>query len=126
LRKAVALSQSDAKHPRPGRGARPERSQEPEAIGSVLGGLTRGRPWEAGMSLGRLGRDWLTVVGERLCLESRPASLEAGVLVVQASSAAWATQLRFLSAEIRARANACLGADVVREVKVSLGAGRGG
>jgi predicted nucleic acid-binding Zn ribbon protein len=78
------------------------------------------------MSLGRLGRDWLTVVGERLCLESRPASLEAGVLVVQASSAAWATQLRFLSAEIRARANACLGADVVREVKVSLGAGRGG
>jgi predicted nucleic acid-binding Zn ribbon protein len=120
------LSQSDAKRPKPGRKARPERSPEPEAIGSVLGGLTRDRPWDAGMSLGRLGRDWRTVVGERLCLESRPASLEAGILVVQASSAAWAAQLRFLSAEVRTRANACLGAVVVREVKVSLGAGRGG
>jgi predicted nucleic acid-binding Zn ribbon protein len=126
LKKAAGLSQGDAKRPRPSRKARPERSPEPEAIGSVLGGLTRARPWDAGMSLGRLGRDWRTVVGERLSLESRPSSLEAGILVVQASSAAWAAQLRFLSAEVRTRANSCLGADVVREVKVSLDGTRGG
>jgi predicted nucleic acid-binding Zn ribbon protein len=75
----------------------------------------------AGLALGRLGRAWPSVVGERLAAECEPAQLEAGVLVVRVSSAAWASHLRFLAEEIRQRSNAALGEDRVREVRVVLG-----
>ena len=54
-------------------------------------------------------------------MECAPAALEAGVLVVRASSAAWGVQIRFLEGEIRDRANATLAAEVVREVRVTIG-----
>jgi predicted nucleic acid-binding Zn ribbon protein len=107
-----------------------ERSGEPEGLGEVLDRLLRGRPWGRGVALGELGRRWTAVVGERLAEECSPVRLEEGVLVVRASSAAWGSQLRFLSREIRDRANAVLGERPIREVKVVLGeptdAARGG
>jgi predicted nucleic acid-binding Zn ribbon protein len=109
--------------PGDGRVRRP-RSPEPEVLGSILDALVTSRPWEAGLALGALGRRWDAVVGERLALECEPAALAGGVLVIKASSSAWAAQIRFLSGEIGGRANECLGADLVREVKVALDADR--
>ena len=97
------------------------RAEEPEGLGSVLDALAVGRPWSAGIALGELGRRWGGVVGDRLAMECAPAALEAGVLVVRASSAAWGVQIRFLEGEIRDRANAALAAEVVREVRVTIG-----
>jgi predicted nucleic acid-binding Zn ribbon protein len=101
------------------------RSPDPEALGTVLDALVASRPWEAGLALGALGRGWSEVVGERLALECEPSALAGGVLMIRASSSAWAAQIRFLSGEIRSRANECLGGDHIREVKVALGADRG-
>jgi len=97
------------------------RAEEPEGLGSVLDALAVGRPWSAGIARGELGRRWGGVVGDRLAMECAPAALEAGVLVVRASSAAWGVQIRFLEGEIRDRANATLAAEVVREVRVTIG-----
>ena len=115
------MAPGDRASPRPKRaGSHGDRSREPEDIGAVLDSLTRGRPWEAGLALGALGRRWVEVVGERLAVESEPASLVGGVLVVRVATAAWAAQIRFLAQEIRGRANECLGGDLVRDVKVAL------
>ncbi|MGH2555671.1 MAG: DciA family protein [Actinomycetota bacterium] len=62
----------------------------------------------AGLLLGALGRGWEAVVGLRLAEESAPVSLEGGVLLVRASSSAWAAQIRFLSKEIAEGANRVL------------------
>ena len=99
------------------------RAEEPEILGSVLHELAAGRPWAAGMALGELGRRWERVVGERLAVECVPVALDGGVLVVRASSAGWGAQIRFLEGEVRRRANEALGADLVREVKVTVGGG---
>src|SRR5436190_15074534 len=103
-------------HPRDRtRSGRPtERSDRPEPVGSVLGELVRTRPWTEGMAVGRLGRGWAEVVGERLAAECVPVRLQAGTLYVRASSAAWATQIRFLASDVAQRANALL-----REVAVA-------
>jgi predicted nucleic acid-binding Zn ribbon protein len=105
------------------------RTEEPEDLGVVLAALSGGRVLAAGLSLGRLGREWPTVVGERLSEECEPASLERGVLVVRVSSAAWATHVRFLAEEIRTRANEALrgqpGDQAIREVRVVVGASAG-
>jgi hypothetical protein len=44
-----------------------------------------------------------------LAAESTPLSLNAGVLVVRASTAPWAAQIRFLEAEVARRANEVMG-----------------
>jgi predicted nucleic acid-binding Zn ribbon protein len=100
-----------------------ERSDHPEPLGQVLEGLRGDRRLAAGMSLGELGRRWGDVVGERLAMETRPAGVEGGVLLVRASSAAWAAQVRFLATEVRARANQALGKEAIREVRVVLDGG---
>ena len=78
-----------------------------------------------GLLLGRLGRRWEAVVGERLAEESAPAGLEGGVLFVRASSAGWAAQIKFLAKEVRAAANRIL-SDGENPGTVSSGAREGG
>jgi predicted nucleic acid-binding Zn ribbon protein len=115
-----------ARRRRPGSKEAGDRTSEPEALGVVLSSLSGQRPLAAGLALGRLGRNWRSVVGERLAQECEPAQLENGILLVRVSSAAWASHLKFLSEEIRSRSNAALGGDPVREVRVVLGGGREG
>jgi len=85
----------------------------------VLDGMLAARPWHAGLAVGRLARGWPEVVGDRLARETAPVRFdEHGVLVIQATTAAWAVQLRFLSADIVAAANRALGEERVHSVRV--------
>jgi predicted nucleic acid-binding Zn ribbon protein len=105
--------------------SRSERSEEVQPIGSVLDSLAVGRSLASGMALGQLGRQWAAVVGDRLARECSPAGLEGGSLLVRASSAAWAAQVKFLAGEVRDRANQVLGVAAVREVRVAVEDGAG-
>jgi predicted nucleic acid-binding Zn ribbon protein len=71
-----------------------------------------------GIVLGRLVRSWERVVGPRLAEETTPWEVGSGELVVAASTAGWAAQVRFLAADLCRRANEELGADRVRSVRV--------
>ena len=94
------------------------RSAEPRRIGEVLAALVAQRAFARGMPLGRLVRRWEEVVGPRLAAETSPARLEAGTLVVRATSGPWGAQARFLGEEIRKRANGALGGEVIKRVQV--------
>lgn len=73
------------------------------------------------MAAGELARRWKEVVGAALAGETAPDALDAGgMLTVKASSAAWATQLRFLSGAIAANANEVLGRPAVTQVRVTV------
>jgi predicted nucleic acid-binding Zn ribbon protein len=102
---------------------RDQRSGQGEGLGSVFDQLMGERPWRSGMALGELERRWLDVVGERLAKETRPASLEGGLLLVRASSQAWAAQVNFLADEVRTQAQDVLGADTVTSVRVVVDTG---
>jgi predicted nucleic acid-binding Zn ribbon protein len=87
-------------------------------LGDVVDGLLRERVFARGLAIGRLAAEWEAIVGPRLAAESAPVGLEAGVLVVAASSGPWGAQARFLGDEIRKKVNATLGSDAVRKVQV--------
>jgi predicted nucleic acid-binding Zn ribbon protein len=106
--------------PRGARGGRAERSDEVQPLGSVLDSMATDRPLASGLTLGRLGRRWEDVVGERLARECGPAALEGGLLLVRASSAAWAAQVKFLASEVRDRANQVLGFPAIQAVNVAV------
>ncbi len=63
---------------------------------------------------------WDEAVGEVVALHARPVRIDRGVLLVEVDEPGWATQLRFLEAEIRQRLAAVGGAEVDRiEVRVA-------
>jgi hypothetical protein len=57
-------------------------------------------------------------VGPRLAAETAPVSLEAGLLVVGATSGPWGAQARFLHEEIRRKADEALGEGRVTAIRI--------
>jgi predicted nucleic acid-binding Zn ribbon protein len=70
--------------------------------------------------LGGLFAGWADIVGPQLAAHARPLSLTAGVLLVAVTDPAWATQLRFLEADLLGRLEEALGEGVVTRVEVRL------
>ncbi len=92
----------------------------PVALAAVLGELNARRRWAQRLDDARIVDRWEEVVGPPVASKTRVVRLAGGVLVVAVADPAWAQQVRFLEAEIVARAAAVLGADRVRAVHVIL------
>ena len=96
-----------------------ERTADAKGISSVLDEMLADASFQTGLASGVLGREWPSVVGERLAAETEPAALDGhGVLLVRASTAAWAAQITFLATAIAEAANKVLGEDRVGSVRV--------
>ncbi len=108
------------------RAERDAREAPPREVGEVIRQILSEAGMRHGLALGRLARGWAGVVGPRLAGETAPIRLENGALTVAARTQGWAAQLRFLSDEVRGRANAALGAEEVRSIRVVVVDGRGG
>jgi hypothetical protein len=72
------------------------------------------------LEVARLFRSWEAIVGERVARRCSPDSLAGGILKVRTSSAAWATELRYLAPAVIQKLNRELKADLVKELKVAL------
>ncbi|GAA1723764.1 DUF721 domain-containing protein [Brachybacterium phenoliresistens] len=99
-------------------GARPD-PRDPQGIELVLRRVLGDLGWDEGVRAGRVLEEWDTIVGEQVAQHCRPVSLDEGVLVVSASSSAWATQLRMISAQLITAIEEHVGAHVISELKVT-------
>lgn len=99
-------------------GARPD-PRDPQGIELVLRKVLGNLGWNAGMSTGRVLEEWDTIVGERIAAHCRPVSFEEGVLVVSASSSAWAAQMRMLTPQLVTTIEEHVGSHVVSELRVT-------
>jgi predicted nucleic acid-binding Zn ribbon protein len=63
---------------------------------------------------------WEQLVGPALAAHARPLSLRDGVLVVAVDQPAWATQIRFLGADIVARITEATGRSDVTALRVRV------
>jgi predicted nucleic acid-binding Zn ribbon protein len=64
---------------------------------------------------------WPDIVGADIARRSEPVRLAGRTLVVRVESQAWATQLRYLSEQIRHNAEEVLGRGQVREIRLTIG-----
>lgn len=95
----------------------------PPRLKDLLGGVGARLGLEDTRATGLLWAHWPEIVGDAVAQNAEPTSLKKGVLRVRATSPTWAQELTYLATEIRARANAMAGAEVVREVRVWTGPG---
>jgi hypothetical protein len=74
-------------------------------------------------SFARLVDAWTEVVGDAVAQHSRVRCVRNGVLEIVVDAPAWATQLRYLEADLVDRASQLLGPGVVSAVRVSVDPG---
>jgi predicted nucleic acid-binding Zn ribbon protein len=75
--------------------------------------------------LGAVFAHWEQVVGPSVAAHSKPVTLRDGVLVVAVDQPAWATQLRYLQADLLRRLGEAAGPGEISEVEVRVqGPGR--
>ena len=75
---------------------------DPELIGGVLSNLISEREWDSGLAEGNLFITWAQVVGADIAAHTTPISISDGLLTIQTSSTAWATQLALVTTELLA------------------------
>ena len=75
---------------------------DPELIGEVLSNLISEREWDSGLAEGNLFITWANIVGADIAGHTTPISISDGVLTIQTSSTAWATQLGLVATELLA------------------------
>ena len=75
---------------------------DPELIGGVLSSLISEREWDSGLAEGNLFITWTQVVGADIAAHTTPISISDGLLTIQTSSTAWATQLALVTTELLA------------------------
>jgi len=93
----------------------------PTSLGAEVERLRRRPGWGERLGAGRVATRWPEIVGTELAGRCEPVRLAGRVLVVRAESAAWATQLRYLSTQLLERLAVVLGDASVREVRVVVG-----
>ncbi|MFN0091027.1 MAG: DciA family protein [Acidimicrobiales bacterium] len=75
----------------------------PRPLGEALDRVVRGLSGERAAVVATVFDRWDELVGEALAAHVRPVSLERGRLVVAADDPAWASQVRWLQADVLAR-----------------------
>ncbi len=93
---------------------------EPLPLADSLAELTRRLGTPPPPALAAVFGRWEDVVGPDVAAHARPLSLAGGVLVVAVDDPAWATQLRFLDADLRRRCEEVAGPGVVARVVVRV------
>ena len=128
LAEARAAARERVRKPGTTRSPRPERgsgrdARDPQLFGAALQNLITERGWEIPAAVGDAMDRWADIVGADIAAHAEPLSFDEGVLAVQASSTAWATQLRLLAPDIVRRLNTELGHGTVLRIDVKAPAG---
>lgn len=106
-------------HPRRRRWSAPGADpRDPQPLGRLMAGLTRERGWSDRLDNGRVFGQWARLVGDEVAEHAQPITLKDGELTVQASSTAWATQLRLLQRQLLAKIAAGIGHGVVKRMRI--------
>lgn len=86
---------------------------EPRAVGDSLDRVARRLGVARASTLPAVFERWPDLVGDGVAARTRPRALRGTTLVVAVDDPSWATQLRWLEADLIARISAELGAGVV-------------
>ncbi|WP_051260179.1 DUF721 domain-containing protein [Corynebacterium sputi] len=92
--------------------------RDPQPLGKVLIKEIIERKWNADMARGMVVSKWDEIVGNELASHVTIESFDEGVLKLQASSTAWATQVRLLQSQLLSTIADTVGDGVVNQLKI--------
>lgn len=98
----------------------PGQVPDPRRVGDSLDRVAAAMGVPRASTLSGVFASWADLVGESVAQHARPASLRDGTLVVAVDEPAWATQLRWLEADLVARLEDVLGPGQVARIEVRV------
>lgn len=98
----------------------PGETGEPVSVGDAAAMIGAELGLADPRSFGRLTGAWPEIVGDAIAQHSRVRGIRNGVLEVAVDGAVWATQLRYLEADLMDQASRLVGPGVVTAVRVSV------
>ena len=93
---------------------------QPRPVKDSLETLARRLGAPTAASLGAVFSQWDAAVGPTVAAHARPVSLADGILVVAVDEPGWATQLRYLTADLIARLSDVAGPGVVGRIELRV------
>jgi predicted nucleic acid-binding Zn ribbon protein len=93
-------------------------SRDPALLGDQLERLRAEHGWDLDLAAGSVLARWDHIVGSDIASHAQPVTIDDGVLTVQASSTAWATQLRLMTPALIGRVADEVGPGVVTSITV--------
>jgi predicted nucleic acid-binding Zn ribbon protein len=97
------------------------RIRRPTPVGDSLGAFLDRRGWGERLRAATAWNHWDDMVGADLSARCEPVRLAGGTLVVRAESQVWATQLRYMLPQLKARVEEVLGEGSVTDIRVVVG-----
>lgn len=98
-------------------GSGPDPARDPAPLASTLKNLMKQSVSAGELAKAHVLGRWEAIVGADVASHCQPISLVDGILLVQAESTAWATQLRMLSPQLIARINGEVGSGTVTRIR---------
>jgi predicted nucleic acid-binding Zn ribbon protein len=93
---------------------------EPMSIGDALARVQAELGLPESDALRTLTNSWAAIVGDDVAAHARLDALRDETISIVVDSTLWATQLRYLEADIVARANVLVGSPVVHGIRVRV------
>jgi predicted nucleic acid-binding Zn ribbon protein len=93
-------------------------ADDPQPLGRLVDSLVTDQDWSQHTKVGSVFGRWNALVGDDIAAHCAPRSLTEGVLLIEAESTAWATQLTLMAPTILAKLRASVGGDVVSRLRV--------
>ena len=90
--------------------------RDPKPMAEALNSMLRRMGWSEHIEVASVTARWREVMGDQIADHCEPLSFDDGVLVVRASSSAWATQLTLMQGQVKHRLNEEFGREVVKEL----------
>ena len=97
-----------------------EDGRPPAQLGSVLDRVLAGLGAPPAPVLTTLAERWEDLVGPLMAANSRPGAVQDGCLRVEVGGPAWASQMRWLQADVLTRIAALVGPEVVTSMDVRV------
>lgn len=98
----------------------PRSERDPRPVVESLDRVTRRLGTPPAPVMTSIFSGWAALVGPEVAAHAQPIHLRSGVLTIEVEQPAWATQLRFLSADLLRRAAEMTGGDSVSEVRIRV------
>ncbi|MBV9660808.1 MAG: DUF721 domain-containing protein [Acidimicrobiales bacterium] len=98
----------------------PSRDSGPRRLSESLDRVTRRLGSPAAGVFARLFSGWEELVGADIAAHARPVSVKRGVLVLEVDHPVWATQLRYMTADLLARIREDTGSSEVVEIHLKV------
>jgi predicted nucleic acid-binding Zn ribbon protein len=95
-------------------------SPDPAPVADSVDRLLRSWGSASLAATGSVFADWAEIVGPQVAEHAHPRSLRDGVLVIGVTEPGWATQLRFLEADLLARIGQATGSGEVRSIQIRV------